>query len=91
MAISVSNLARLLAFNPDDAEKRLRPPSLLWEAPPETATVTGHWERTDGGTSHRPRTGEATLLAVEKLQHLNNPFAMPRAETGRFSTAEDSC
>jgi FHA domain len=76
MAISVSHLARLLAFKPDDADKRLRTPYLLWEAPPETATDTGHWERTDGGASNRPRTGEATLLAVEKLQHPNNPFAM---------------
>ncbi len=52
-------------------------PGLVWEAPPEAITDSGHWEMTGaGGVSARPHAGEPLIFFVEKLAHGNNPFAM---------------
>ncbi|GMU59980.1 MAG: FHA domain-containing protein [Myxococcales bacterium] len=77
MSFGLSVLARRLMVDPAGAKASLKVPALLWEAPPQDGTDSGHWMMTDAGHSlRRPRAGEPLIMLVEKVPGRKNPFAM---------------
>ncbi|MEW5738420.1 MAG: FHA domain-containing protein [Myxococcota bacterium] len=77
MSFGLSALARRLMVDPAGVKATLKVPALVWEAPPESGSDSGHWMMTDAGQSlRRPRAGEPLIMPVEKVPGRKNPFAM---------------
>jgi len=63
--------------DPERTRASVTAPALLWEAPPQNDSDSGHWMMTDAGHAlTRPRAGEPIIIPVEKVPSRKNPFAM---------------